>query len=799
MININLKEIFPVDSQSDLSTKLNFNFNQLLSLGFGERGESGPAGEIGPIGPIGPIGVDGTPGSQIFSTTPLLSPAEPPIVPSEAIIGDYIISSTGIYKKSTVSDWNLISNFTDIFTEIASASTSTWQLGVQTVSAESGMLIPIRSSTGIDRKTGSGTSGSEWSTNDPNWVDEESAYQNSQVTVFNFDPRTTKIYTEAAGSNGYGITINTDRQGETPLSDTFPYTALLSLYSFYNTANSNIEPDQFDEIDGGATGYRHQIELGSVDNSLESLVSGSGSANYVISPTWQNLRIRKYRTVASTLPGGLAINTDFNLSSPDDNTTPALNSRFTWRINKKTSLGSGTGTNITLALSNSKIESDTTAKITGIGVDGLHLMSDNFKLAIGIDPTNSGLAKNALISSDSAGSINRVIFNNLPIDIKSTSGAGSTASLTSTSLSSDKSLTIGTTGLQTDVIVTSGGSGRSAYLISPANNQNVYIGWSTGSTSSAWTTSSGYAIKTKKNRLDAGLPFPASTSAVPPASSTDSNVLDEYMEIEFTPAISWGNLPTPGTNVLRTSLSTPGEPTIADEEGYFIKIGKMIHFNIRFRITDWQARVPGTSTGSVYPGGANRDLALLDYGNLSTSATNPFAQLKLGSESNPIVISNLPDHWPSMYVSRGGIKFNVTVTTPIVGEPALRGNPFIYSWGGTGTGGNAGTAGTSGTSSVPWPALDPASIYAVMQYENNGAINLPRIELWGNRRYPLIDGQEELAGAVSPVSSKVSVYDFLRPFGYDRDIWVNVSGSYMTNHQSTNTAIPFSGGGGGGA
>jgi hypothetical protein len=67
MININLKEIFPVDNQSDLSAKLNFNFNQLLALGFGERGETGPAGEIGPIGPIGPIGVAGDPGSQIFS------------------------------------------------------------------------------------------------------------------------------------------------------------------------------------------------------------------------------------------------------------------------------------------------------------------------------------------------------------------------------------------------------------------------------------------------------------------------------------------------------------------------------------------------------------------------------------------------------------------------------------------------------------------------------------------------------------------------------------------------------------
>jgi hypothetical protein len=786
MININLKEIFPVDNQSDLSTKLNFNFNQLLALGFGERGETGPAGQIGPIGPIGPIGVPGDPGSQIFSDIGEENVA-PPINPSEAVIGDYIISSTGIYKKSTVSDWNLISDFNDIFTTIASASTSTWQLGVQTVSAESGMLIPIHSSTGIDRKTGSGTSGSEWSTNDPNWVDDEFAYQNSQVTVFNFDPRTTKTYTNSTpGSNGYGININTDREGLTPTSDTFPYTALLSLYSFYNTASSDIDPLQFDEIDGAAIGYRHQIELGSVDNALESLVSGSGSANYVISPTWQNLRIRKYRTAASTLPGGLVVNADFNLSSPDGSSTPAINSRFTWRINKKISPGVNTGKNITLALSNSRIESDTTAKLTGIGVDGLHLMSDTFKLAIGIDPANSGSTKDALISSDAAGSINRVIFNNLPIQIKNTTGAGSASSLTSTSLFSDKTLTIGTTGLQTNVIVTSGGSGQSAYLISPANNQNVYIGWSTGGTSSTWTTSSGYAIKTKKNRLAAGLPFPVSTSALPTASSTDKNVLDEYMELEFTPVVSWGNLPTPGTNVLNTNPANLGNPEILDERGRFIKIGKMVHFNISFRIKRWQARIPGTFSLAVFPGNAKRDLELLDYGNLSTSNTDPFVNLRLGTEYNPVVITGLPDHWPSLAVTDigGGLKFNVNVSSTVNGEPALRGNPFIYSWGGIGTNGTAGTAGTSGTSSRLWPALDPASIYAVMNDVSSSGNYIPTIELWGNRRYPLINPYEDLAGAISPVKSKVSIYDFLRPFSSTKSIYVLISGSYMTDHQS---------------
>ena len=122
MININLKEVFAVDSQTDLTAKLNFNFNQLLALGVGQTGPTGPAGPTGAAGPIGPTGNTGAPGSQIFSTSGSGFEAlgEDPV---DAIVGDYYISGGAIYKKTddyetNGGEWQVISNFYDIFSEI---------------------------------------------------------------------------------------------------------------------------------------------------------------------------------------------------------------------------------------------------------------------------------------------------------------------------------------------------------------------------------------------------------------------------------------------------------------------------------------------------------------------------------------------------------------------------------------------------------------------------------------------------------------------------------------------------------
>jgi hypothetical protein len=861
MININLKEIFPVDNQSDLSAKLNFNFNQLLALGFGERGETGPAGEIGPIGPIGPIGVAGDPGSQIFSV--IGEPGSPPANPSEAVIGDYFISDTGIFKKSTASEWNLISNFTDIFTDIASASLLSWQLGVKDPNSLSKILVPINNSAGIDRGNGVPGVSVDFSTNDPNWYNDDDAKSNSQVTIFNFDPQTTKTYEANSGQNGYGVTIQTNRIGDAVDDSVFPYTALLSLYSFYNISDSSTEALQFDNI----TGYRHQLELGSVDDAVEELVTDNPDAQYVISPTWQNLRIRKYRRTSSQ-PGGLIINADFNLSSADTSQEPALNSRFTWRINKKGDLAQGTGKNITLSLSNQIIEADPGNRLTGIPVDGLHLQSDTYNLAIGIDPTNNASTiKNAIIASNT--SLNTVVFDNLGIDLISgtatqyrlkigidplnsptrknaiiksdttsnsldtvvfeklgivTNGVSGTSSFTTDGITSTKSIVVRSTGTSAsgDIIISasgnSGTNGGSVFVVAPNPNRNIYIGFSTSGTGaiadSNWTTSSGYALKIKRNRLDAGIPFPVSTSAstaTPTGNSVDPNVLDEYQERTFTPSVTYNPeglaFPTAAAGVLfgdytSTTEYTYGQPTIGDQFGTFTKVGNTVNFTVVFSISYWQAVVGknnGTSGGTGYTYGTSgkfssaEDMVKLDYGNLSTANKAPAKPL-LGAEPWQLVVRNIPDHWPDMELgqpARDSLKFNVNLRTYVPYEltPPLRGNPFTYSYKG------AGTAGTGTSAEVKdWGTIDPASIHARFGRWKSGGTTQPQLELWGNRQNfdtVTVSGTSVLRfGQASSIPSRVSIYDFLTPYPGERKVYVTISGSYITSHKQVSEFYP---------
>jgi len=97
---INLREIFAADSQSEVSSKLNFNFNQLLALGIGQIGPVGPAGPTGAAGPAGPIGPQGPNGSIIFGQTTAVAPLVPPTsVPTGMVVGDILISTDKIYKR----------------------------------------------------------------------------------------------------------------------------------------------------------------------------------------------------------------------------------------------------------------------------------------------------------------------------------------------------------------------------------------------------------------------------------------------------------------------------------------------------------------------------------------------------------------------------------------------------------------------------------------------------------------------------------------------------------------------------
>jgi len=794
MVTLNLKEIFPVDSQNDIASKLNFNFNQLLALGFGQTGAQGPPGPSGPAGPMGPIGETGIAGSQIFSdsTGEPLDLVEDPV---DAIVGDYYISSSAIYKKtSNVSgfEWQTVSNFNTLLSNITAGSgTSTWRLGTTEPSATSKVLVPTRGFAGYDRIVEAGSSGS-FSTNDPNWRNSSENYTNSQVTLFNFDPNTTKIYVNGTSSdqNSYSVNISEQRLGFNGTQGTetaFPYSALLNIYSFYRTNLSSTEATQFDAINGSANSYRHQLELGSVDELSEPIVSTSPSANYVVSPTWQNLRIRKYRA-ASTLPGGAIINADFNLHSSDQSESPALNSRFTWRINRKAGTSSGTATNLIMSLSHKTIEA-TTSGLTGIAVDGLHMAAGTngaYKLAIGIDSDNVGTSKNAVIASDSSNSLDTLIIRGMNLRLAS---ATSTSSISSTGITSNQSIAFQTTGSAKDVTISNGSVGRSVFILSPSNSSHIYLGNSTSNiTSNIWSTSSGYALKINRNRLAAGIPFPVSTSALPQSRSFDQNVLDEYQEQEFIPTISWdGTLPVAPTTTMHSST-----PTIADELGRFVKIGRLVHFSIRFSISNWGAKLPTVRpNGAPNPiGKAWNDVQMLNYGNLSTSNVNPFINFSYGTEPYWLRIRDLPDHWPAVGGESGAGYLNVDVEASL-GEPGLRGNPFAWSFGGSGTSGVTGSSGTSGTASRPWPALDPATLHASFTAYLASGVRRPQIQLFGNRRIPLGGSTNStITHEVSPVKSRVSIYDFLKPIPATKKVWITIYGTFMVDHLTTEQGAP---------
>jgi len=59
---LNLKEIFESDSEIIRISKLNYNFDQLLSNGGGPQGPQGTQGVTGIAGPVGSTGVAGPQG-----------------------------------------------------------------------------------------------------------------------------------------------------------------------------------------------------------------------------------------------------------------------------------------------------------------------------------------------------------------------------------------------------------------------------------------------------------------------------------------------------------------------------------------------------------------------------------------------------------------------------------------------------------------------------------------------------------------------------------------------------------------
>lgn len=103
MPKINLLTLLPGDSQATLIDKINYNYDQLLTVGGGPIGVPGKKGETGPVGPQGDPGVtgpQGMEGSKWFVSVSSPTSGSPLGIPS---LGDYWLrdSDKEIYRFSS--------------------------------------------------------------------------------------------------------------------------------------------------------------------------------------------------------------------------------------------------------------------------------------------------------------------------------------------------------------------------------------------------------------------------------------------------------------------------------------------------------------------------------------------------------------------------------------------------------------------------------------------------------------------------------------------------------------------------
>jgi hypothetical protein len=486
---INLKEIFATDSQVEVSSKVNFNFNQLIALGIGQAGPTGSIGPIGPAGPIGPIGPAGPIGSTIYGTTPATAAASIPSgVPTGLSNGDILITADKVLKKvatsgSNIYGWDVLTDFNVLVQSALGTNISPYvRLG------STSRIVKPRVTAGLDL-TNSSTTG------DPN-VAISGLGNNYQTILYNFNElktrslaivgssiaapsnSSTELSFNASSSAVVGLTSNTitisaghglstgqfvtySNEGGTsiggltnnggyyvyaasstvfslcetsaqsiagtPVIDLtglgnsgtphkfitypaaiegiFPQTANLSLYSFYN--NTATPAKEF-ETSSTAKGYRGQLELGSLD-TLPTAYPGVTAQNFVISPSFENLRIRKYRIGGFTISGGSASNpgnymlrAEYDISSTGSEVTesfaPRRNSEHVWKINKA-GVSQAFGRTLEMKFTNSFILDNTES--TSIEIDGIFLkrgtvFSGSSSLAyvgFGFDHTDSNKVK----------------------------------------------------------------------------------------------------------------------------------------------------------------------------------------------------------------------------------------------------------------------------------------------------------------------------------------------------------------------------------------------------------------------
>jgi len=612
---INLKEIFATDSQVEVSSKVNFNFNQLIALGIGQTGPTGPTGSIGPAGPIGPIGPAGPTGSTIYGTTPVTAAVSSPSgVPSGISIGDVLITADKVLKKvatsgSNVFGWEVLTDFNALVQSALGTNISPYvRLGA------SSRIVKPRVTAGLDL-TNSVT------TSDPNYAI-AGLGTNYQTVLYNFNELKTKSLSLVGSSitalsnsstelsfnasssavvsltnnqitisAGHGLTTGqfvtysneggtsigglTNNGGyyvyassltvfslcETPahalagtpvidltslgvlnsgsphkfitypasIESIFPQTSNLSVYAFFNSTASVAK--EF-ETDPSAKGYRGQFELGSLD-TLPTAYNGVTSQNFLISPSFENLRIRKYRLGGFSLSGGTTANpgdymlrAEYDISSSGsevvESFSPRRNSEHLWKINKA-GTSQSVGRTIEMRLTNEHILANTesAAVAAGVSVDGL-FFKRNASFGGGLSATYFGIGFNPA--------------NNNSVEFDAPSGM---------TFNFNRDIVIGNSTLKSNGIDYAGGAGTTWTIASVNGNLRLQT------TNSNATISLNNAVVVKADRLAQGLPFPV--TQVP---SSDANTLDDYEEGTWSPQLYGGNFSELGTTYSFDAICT---------------------------------------------------------------------------------------------------------------------------------------------------------------------------------------------------------------------------------------------------
>jgi hypothetical protein len=151
-VRVNLKELFPSDSQEITIDKVNFNFNKLLELGIGEQGLQGLSGIQGPAGPTGDVGPAGLRGSTWF-----VDAGDPNTLTGfgDLLDNDLYLDSNlfDVWQYDEATDnWSLVTSISNVVNNYLSTTPSPFRRGLGLSSPEDDRFITFnrRGNTYID-------------------------------------------------------------------------------------------------------------------------------------------------------------------------------------------------------------------------------------------------------------------------------------------------------------------------------------------------------------------------------------------------------------------------------------------------------------------------------------------------------------------------------------------------------------------------------------------------------------------------------------------------------------------------